>query len=235
MAASMDFSGQTKKSLSALGLTAVEIDPQLARIDVDGGTIELDLFKAEKLEKVVFCTINMQATGVVESTAMAWPDDEHNLPLLWCNLTIVPEVMNVPVFDFAPMMDIVVWPDYARRYTAGLSDLRENAFEQLGDTVIDKAVNLPSLSVYALSPYRLIANITSAGVEKTPPIAAAYIDAYISLVQGATALEDGPEKQFYLKKKAETRKLMKANDPGYHFMTDVFGEERTHAVFDIVF
>ncbi len=48
-------------------------------------------------------------------------------------------------------------------------------------------------------------------------------------------LNDGPEKQFYLtKKKAATRTLMKANDPGYPFMVSVFGEEK-QMVFDSVF
>ncbi len=235
MARTIDFAGQAKQSMSALALTALDLDPDLASIEVDRGTIDLEYFKTDKLEKVVFCTIRMHETGVVESTAMAWPDDEHNLPILWCNLTIVPEVMNVAVFDFAPMMDVVVWPEYAERYVAGISDLRDNALEALGDTVIDKATNLPSLSVYALSPYRLVANVTNEGIDRIPSIAKEYISAYISLLQSAPALNDGPKKQFYLKKKAATRKLMKANDPGYAFMVDVFGEEKTHKVFNIVF
>jgi len=98
MAASIDFVGQAKQSMSALRLTPIDLDPQLARIEAEGGTIELELFKADKLEKVVLCTINIQESGVVESTAMAWPDDNHNLPILWCNLTIVPSVVILPLF-----------------------------------------------------------------------------------------------------------------------------------------
>ena len=63
----------------------------------------------------------------------------------------------------------------------------------------------------------------------------AYISEYIALWEKASRLDDGPEKQFYLRKKAATRKLMKANDPGYAFMIDVFGEENTRKVFDSVF
>ena len=235
MSAFIDFAEQAKKSMSAIHLVPVDIDPELTRIEADGGTIDLELFKADKLEKIVFCTINMLETGVLESTAMVWPDDNHNLPILWCNLTIVPEVMNVPVFDFVPMMDIVVWPDYAEAYVAGVSDLRENALELFGETVRDKAVNLPSLSVYTLSPYRLVANITDEGINKTPEVLKAYITEYITLWEKASRLDDGPEKQFYLKKKAATRTLMKANDPGYPFMVSVFGEENTKKVFDSVF
>ncbi len=235
MAATIDFTGKAKEAMKPLGLEPATLDPQLARIEVSGGTIDLELFKADKIEKVVFCTIRIHEAGVLESTALAWPDDDHNLPILWCNLTIVPEVMNVPIFDFLPMMDIVVWPEYAQRYIAGISDLRDTALEILGDTVVDKATNLPSLSVYTLSPYRLVANITGEGIAKIPSIEDAYISAYISLVQKAASLDDGQEKQFFLRKKAATRKLMKANDPGYAFMVNVFGEETTHKIFEAIF
>jgi len=63
----------------------------------------------------------------------------------------------------------------------------------------------------------------------------AYITEYIKLWEKAPRLGEGPEKQFYLKKKAATRQLMKANDPGYAFMIDVFGEDKTVKVFDSVF
>ncbi len=235
MAATIGFADHAKQSMSALRLKLVDLDPQLSRIEVAGGTIGLELFKTNKLEKVVFLTIRMHETGVVESTAMAWPDDDNNLPILWCNLTIVPSVMNVPIFDFVPMMDIVVWPEYAERYIAGVSALRDNALEILGETVTDKAVNLPSLSVYALSPYRLIAKVTDDGIKKIPEVLKAYISEYIKLWEKTSMLDDGPGKQFYLKKKAATRKLMKANDPGYAFMINVFGEETTKKVFDCVF
>lgn len=235
MTASIDFAGLAKKSMGTFSLVPVDLDPGLARIEVEGGAIDLELFTADKLEKVVFCTIRMHESGVVESTAMAWPDDHHHLPILWCNLTIVPGVMNVPIFDFVPMMDIVVWPDYAERYIAGLSTLRDNALELLGDAVTDKAINLPSLSVYTLSPYRLVAKVTDEGVQKIPEVLKAYTGAYIALWKDASRLSDGPGKEFYLRKKAATRKLMKANDPGYAFMIDVFGEESTKEVFDSVF
>ena len=235
MTAAIDFADHAKKNMGALNLVPVDLDPKLARIKVDGGSIALDLFKTEKLEKIVLCTILMHETGVVESTAMAWPDDNHHLPILWCNLTIVPGVMNVPIFDFVPLMDMVVWPDYAERYIAGVSTLRDKGLELLGETVTDKAINLPSRSVYTLSPYRLVAKVTDEGVEKIPQILNSYITEYITLWEHTSGLDDGPEKQFYLTKKAATRKLMKANDPGYAFMIDIFGEESTKKVFDTVF
>jgi hypothetical protein len=235
MATIIDFAGEAKKVLQGLNLVEKQIDPRMRHIEAEGGTIDLELYTADKLSKVVFCTIRMHDTGVVEATAMAWPDDRHNLPIMWCNLTVVPGVMNVPIFDFVPMMDIVVWPEYAERYVAPVSDLKLKALEILGDTVIDKATELPSLSVYTLSPYKLVAMVTDAGIAKTAEVAREYIRAYIALAGEAGPVADADDKAYYLRKKAATRVLMKANDPGYPFMIDVFGEETTHAVFDLVF
>ena len=224
----------TKKAFMNIALSPVAIDEQLRAIHVPGGSVTLDIFRAEKFEKIVFCSITIEETGVVESTAMAWPDDEHNFPILWCNLTIVPEVMNVPVFDFIPLMDIIAWPEYAVQYIEGMDDLKADALEALGETIIQKAVDLPSRTVYALSPYKVIPMISQEGIELVPGIAANYIAAYLKLVQGAGTVE-GADRQYYLQRKQQLRTLMKANDPGYPFMIDVFGEETTHRVFDEVF
>ena len=51
----------------------------------------------------------------------------------------------------------------------------------------------------------------------------------------AEPLTAGEELDFCKRKKEATRKLMKENDPGYPFMVNVFGEEKTRKVFDIVF
>ncbi len=233
--AEKDFVAEAKKSMSSLPMKPVDIDPALKRIEVPGGTIDLEIFTADKIEKVVFCTIRMNDTGVVEATAMAWPDDSHNFPILWCNMTVVPEVMNVPIFDFIPMMDIVVWPGYAEKYVECIKDLKDNALEVLGDTVIDKATNLPSLSVYTLSPHKIVAMVNDAGVDLVPQAADGYMKKYIELWQEAAPLAEGDEKQYYLRKKAASSALMKANDPGYPFMVDVFGEDMTHRVFDAIF
>ena len=228
------FVQETKKAFMQLPLIDVAIDPGLRAVKADGGSIELEVFRAETFKKIVFCTIVIDETGVQESTAMAWPDDEHNFPILWCNLTIVPEVMNVPVFDFIPLMDIIAWPDYAAQYIEGMGDLKADALEVLGETIIHKAVDLPSRTVYALSPYKCIPMISQEGIARVPGLAAQYIAAYLKLVQGAGTVAS-PDRQYYLQRKEQLRRLMKANDPGYPFMIDVFGEETTHRVFEEVF
>ncbi|MEI6128426.1 MAG: hypothetical protein WCQ99_17925, partial [Pseudomonadota bacterium] len=158
MGTTIDFVQEAKKTLLTLPLQPAAIDPALQHIQKEGGTIDIEVFKADKFEKVVLCTINIFETEVVEASVLAWPDDNHNFPILWCNLTIVPSVMNVPIFDFVPLMDIVVWPGYAETYVAGIADLKEKALDIFGDTILNKAVDLPSLTLYTLSPYRTIIN-----------------------------------------------------------------------------
>jgi len=229
-----DFIAEAKKSLHTLPLHEVPPGKALRRIEAPGGVVDIEVFQCEKIEKVVLCSIRMYETGVLEQTVLAWPDEQHNFPILWCNLTIVPSVMNVPIFDFIPLMDIVAWPEYAQTYIAGIADLKAQALEKLGDTIIDKAVDLPSLTVYTLSPYRLVCNITDDGIDRVPEIVDAYIQAYAARWRAATPVS-GDERAFYLKKRAATRTLMKGNDPGYPFMVEVFGEENTAKIFDTVF
>lgn len=229
-----DFTQEAKKSLKILPLQPAAIDPALGHIEAPGGTIDIEVFTADKFEKVVVSTIKIHETGVLEQSVLAWPDERHNFPILWCNLTIVPSVMNVPIFDFVPLMDIVVWPEYAETYVAGIADLRAQALEILGDAVIDKAVQLPSLTIYTLSPYHAVINIKEEGIDRVPDIADAYIQAYGKLWQQAQPVA-GADLAFYQRKRAATRKLMKGNDPGYPFMLDIFGEDNTKKIFDAIF
>ncbi|MBN2106580.1 MAG: hypothetical protein JW832_04080 [Deltaproteobacteria bacterium] len=236
MAEGIQFAAEAKKSLEALlPLQPVALDPQLQHIKTAGGSVDIEFFRADKFEKIVLCTINIFETEVVEATVMAWPDDRHNFPILWGNLTIVPCVMNVPIFDFVPLMDTVLWPDYADTYIEGVNELKADSLELLGDTVLNKDVVLPSKTIYTLSPYRLIANIKEEGVALVPQITDAYIKAYVKLWEKAGPVGNAADLDHYAKKRSATRTLMKGNDPGYPFMIDAFGEEKTHKVFDIIF
>jgi hypothetical protein len=235
MNAKTDFILKAKDIFSTLVLSKVELDPEIRKIEADGGLIELEVYKTEKLEKIVFCFINIFDSGVIEATALAWPDDQYNFPVLWCNLTIVPSVMNVPVFDFIPLEDIVLHPEYADQYLDNLCELRSKALDLFGDTVIDKAIDLPSKTVYSLSPFNLVAMISDEGIPRVPKVAEEYINAYIEMSNNAVPITDEKIKEHSIRKKMAARALMKANDPGYPFMIAVFGEERTRRVFNIVF
>ncbi len=230
-----DFILKAKDIFSTLTLSKVELGPDIRKIEAAGGLIELEVYKTDKIEKIVFCFINIFDSGVIEATALAWPNDQYNFPVLWCNLTIVPTVMNVPVFDFIPLEDIVMQPEYADQYLDKLCELRSKALSVFGDTVIDKAVDLPSKTVYSLSPFSLVAMISDEGIPSVPKVAEEYISAYIEMSKNAVPISNERAKERSISKKMAVRGLMKANDPGYPFMVDVFGEERTRRVFDIVF
>jgi hypothetical protein len=229
-----DFITEVRKSLSAMPLQPVAIDPALKHIEMPGGGIDIEIYKADKLEKIVLSAITIKDPPVVEASILVWPDDNHNLPILWSNLTMVESIMNVPIFDFIPLMDIVMWPDYAETYVSGIADLKAKALEIFGDTVIDKSIDLSSLTVYTLSPYRAVIKISDDGVERVPEAADAYIQAYIQLWKKAMPVPKA-DMDFYRKKKEATRMLMKNNDPGYPLMIDVFGEENTKKIFDAIF
>lgn len=230
-----DFIEEAKKSFEKLPLQSVSIDKKLKHIEAKGGTVDLEVYKCEKIEKVVFSTIKIHETGVSDKTVIVWPDDTYYFPTLWCTLTVIPSVMNVPILDFVPLMDFVVWPEYARKYIKVINDLKTKAFEILADTIVDKAVDLPLLSVYTLSPYKVVVNISDEGIGRVPQVINEYIKAYTKLWQQAKQISEEAERDFYLRKKEATRKLMKGNDPGYPIMVDVFGKEKTCKVFDLVF
>jgi hypothetical protein len=229
-----EFIQEAKKSLGKLSPEEVTIDPELKRIEVEGGSIDLEVCKAEKVEKIVFCTIKIHATSVSEKSVIVWPADTFDLPVLWCNATQMPG-MNIPLFDFLPMMDIVLWPGYAHKYMTVLNDARQKALDIFGDTVTDKAFDLPSPVAHALSPYRLLVMLTDEGAGHIPEVASEYIQTYIKCWEKAEPLTASEELDFCKRKKEATRKLMKENDPGYPFMVNVFGEDKTRKVFDIVF
>jgi hypothetical protein len=153
------------------------------------------------LEKIVFCFINIFGSGVIEATVLAWPDDKYNFPVLWCNITIVPSVMNVPVFDFIPLEDIVLRPEYADQYLEDLCGLRTNALEILDETLIDKAVDLPSKTVYSLSPFNLVAMISDEGISYVPKAVEEYINAYIEMSNNAVPVADEKVKEQSIRKK----------------------------------
>lgn len=235
MADNLDLIFEAKKFLEKLPLESVSIDQGLKHIKVDGGTINLEVYKCEKIEKVVFVTIKIHETGVSDETIIIWPDDSYNFPFFWCTLTVLPSVMNVLILDFAPLMDFVVWPKYAEKYIQGINNLKTKAFEILSDTIVAKSVDLPSLSVYTFSPYRIVANILDEGIALLPQVLNEYLPAYIKHWQQAEQITENKNREFYLKKKEATRKLLKGNDPGYPIMVGVFGEEKTRKVFDFVF
>ena len=229
------FIAEAKQGLSAFALQPLTLNQCPSLIEAQGGSIRLEGYTADKFEKIVLCTIEIEATSLVETSVLAWPETGSDLPILWCNLTRVPHVMNVAVFDFLPVMDPVLQPKQTAAAIDGLRTLKATALTLLGDTLIDQAVMLPSRSVYALSPYNTVVNLSDAGLATLPDVLGRYLRAYHALWKQAPVVADLIDRDHRTRRLAAIRALMKANDPGFPFMVDVFGQEATEQVFDAVF
>ncbi len=234
MAEGREFIQSAKESLKALSLESVAVEESLQMIETDGGRIDLEVYKADKIEKVIFCTIKIFQPGISEKSVLIWPEDGYDIPLVWCNLTQMPG-MNVPILDLIPIRDIVLSPDYARRYMTKLKETRDKSLGILGDTVTDKAFDLSSIVSYALSPYKIIVVVNDEGAGRVGDVMGEYAGLFTRFWQEAERLDEETLVQEAKNKKEAVRKLMKGNDPGYPFMLKIFGEDNTHRVFDIIF
>ena len=229
-----DFISEVKKSLEQLPLREVAVDPELKRIEVEGGCIDIEMFKAEKIEKLTFSTIKIHESSVSEGSVLVWPEDTYDLPLFWCNLTQMPG-MNIFINDFSPLMDIVVWPQYGEKYLDDLLAIKDSAAEKLKDGMVEREFKLSTKTAWALSPHRTVFSLTDACIPRLVPIVDEYTKLYLKLWQDSASIEKNEEKKFCKRKKEALRKMMEENDPGYHFMVNIFGEDKTRKVFDLIF
>ena len=127
MANQSSFIAEAKHGLAAFTLQPLPLDQSLGLIEAKGGSIRLECYTADKFEKIVLCTIEIEATSLVEASVLAWPEAGYDLPILWCNLTRVPQVMNVAVFDFLPVMDPVLQPEQTAASIEGLRTLKASS------------------------------------------------------------------------------------------------------------
>ena len=228
------FISSGKKGLAQLSLQSVAIDPALINIEAEGGRMMLDIFRGDKISKVVFSVIEVSSLSLAEQSILIWPGDGYDLPVFFCNLTQMPG-MSFHIFDLIPVMDLVVWPRYGEKYLAGLPELRKKAVEHLKEGIAEKDFELTSPIAWTFSPYRILLKLTDEGVSRIVPVMKEYCRAYINLWQKAEPVRQPDEDAFCKRKKEALRKLMKENDPGYPIMVGIFGEENTKKQFDIVF
>jgi len=229
-----NFLEEVKKGFAGLALKEVELDPALRHIEVNGGRSGLEVFQSENIAKAVFSAIDIDSLPVCEQSVILWPAAHCDLPVFWCNLTQMPG-MNIHIFDLIPAMDIVLWPQYGRRYLMVLQELRAKAEELLGSEITDKNFAITSPVGWALSPCRILFKLTDAGSERLAPVLQAYCAAYSTFCRNAVPATDSAERDYAARRREAVRRLMKENDPGYPLMVKLFGEERTAQVFDIVF
>jgi hypothetical protein len=232
----IDFIGSAKNSFSSLMVTAVPFDEQLRHYETEGGSIDLEVYTSDKIEKIVFSSINIDATGVSEESVFIYPAAGYEFPVFWANMTRMFGIVNIIIFDFMPLQDLVMTPSYGVEYMNPLYETKQQVMDEiLKNTVKDKAYEFPSQAMYAYSPYRVIATVSIFGAIRIADIINAYSSTYLNLLEAAAELGPGSQLDYATQKHAALRELLQTNDPGYPFMIKTFGEEITQRVMDVIF
>ena len=234
MSAPINFIEKVQQSLAGLNLKPLMIDPVISSLDVEGGRIKLEVFTADKISKAVFSTIEIDSMSVSEQSVIIWPRDGYDLPIFWCNLTQMPG-LSFDIFDLIPLMDIVVWQEYGEKYLLKLPELRQKTEELLSSGITEKNFTLSSLVGWTFSPYRILFKLNEEGVAALAPVVQEYAAVYLDCYKKAEPVAQQEERTFAMRKREAARKIMKENDPGYPLMTNLFGEDRTAKIFDVVF
>jgi hypothetical protein len=231
----IDFIGSAKTSLSTFMDESVAVDESLAHYEGEGGTIELDVYTGDKIEKIVFSSIQIESTGVSEESVFIYPAEGYEFPVFWANMTRF-SVITILIFDFLPLQDLVMTPSYGEQYMEPLAETKALVMDEvLKRTVRDKAVSYASPFMYVYSPYKMLAQVSIPGAMRIAEVVDAYADAYISLCDNATVLEVGERRSYAEKKHTSLRDFLSQNDPGYPYMIEAFGEEKTKEIMDVIF
>lgn len=232
----IDFIGSAQDSFSSLMYCPVPFDEELRHYEAEGGTIDLDVYTSDKIEKIVFSSIQIEETGVSEESVFIYPAAGYEVPVFWANMTRMFGIINILIFDFMPLQDIVMTPGYGQTYLEPLNATKAQVMDEiLKRTVKDKAVEFSSLAMYAYSPYKMVIQVSSFGALRIADVVDAYSATYLDLLEDAAALAPGPQLNYATQKHAALRELLRTNDPGYPFMVKTFGEEVTQRVMDVIF
>ena len=207
---------------------------ELVIIEFEGGRINLEVYNTEKIEKAVFSSIKVNKISVSEESVIVWPEDGYDLPVMWLNLTRMTS-MNIAVFDFIPLMDIVVWEEYGENFLPELIGAKKRALEAFKGEIIEKDFDISSIVSWALSPCKMVLQLTDEGIFLIPTVINDYCSIYLDLWKSASLFTDKGELEFCKRKKKAVRNFIKENDPGYPIMVSIFGEEKTNKVFAAIF
>lgn len=233
----VNFIDDMKEHLAVYMDEKVELDPSFSRVDTEGGTIDIDIYRSEKIERLVFSSIHIEETGAYDESVFIYPREGYDFPVLWANLSRFPSFgFNLLIVDFIPLQDIVINPNYGTEYLESLKETKTKVLDELlKGAVLDKAVDVRSLAVYALSPYKTTIMLASHGLGNLSDALKEYCETYILNVELSEMLEDQTDKEYAATKLDSFLTLLKENDPGYEYMINAFGQEITDGVFDIIF
>jgi hypothetical protein len=236
-AQTIDFIGSAKSSFSSLMTTAVPFDEQLRHYETaDGSSIDLDVYTSDKIEKIVFSSIHIAETGVWEESCFIYPAEGYEFPVFWANLTRFGDNINILIFDFLPLQDLVMSPEYGQTYLEPLNETKDYVRKKIIRFAMrDKAVEFSSMAMYTYSPYKMVARVAPHGAARIGDILDAYADTYLSLIDESQELSEGDARDYATEKHSTLRSLLMTNDPGYPFMIGTFGEEITLNLMEEIF
>lgn len=229
------FIDSAKTNFSTFMQTPVPFDETLQHYATDNGSIDLEVYTSDAIEKIVFSSIKIKSTGVTEESVFIFPKEGYEFPVFWANMTSF-SIINILIFDYLPLQDLVMTPVYGETYMEPLKETKTAVMDTiLKRTVRDKAVDFSSLAVYAYSPYKMVVRVSMWGKNRVAAVVDAYATNYKSLVQSSTPLPEGDARTYATQKLAALRKLMRENDPGYKYMLKAFGAEKTEKIMDVIF
>lgn len=231
----IDFIGSAKNSLSALMEQPVSIDEKYNHYEAEGGSIDIEVYAADKIEKIVFSSIQIEATNVSEESVFIYPAAGYEFPVFWANMTRF-SFITLFIFDFLPLQDLVMSPDYGQQYIQPFKTAKDTVMDDiLKNTVRSEALELDTLAMYTYSPYKMVVMVSLLGALRVADVVEAFSSAYIELCNDSQELAEGAALEYATGKLSALRSLLKENDPGYPFMVEAFGETVTRDVMDIIF
>lgn len=231
----LDFIGSAQNTFATLMDETVPFDERFEYYAVEGGSIALSVYTSDKIEKIVFSSIKIESTGVSEESVFIYPAANYEFPVFWANMTRF-SFINILIFDFMPLQDLVMTPTYGDTYMEPLNTTKQAVLDDiLGRSVRDKAVEFSSKAMYAYSPYKMVARVSLFGALQIDAILDAYGTQYLSLLDSAEVVSGSERRAYATQRLAALRSLLRENDPGYPFMLDVFGETTTQEIMDIIF
>ncbi len=234
-AQTLDFIGSAKQSLSTFMQETVPFDEKYEHYEGDGGSIDLEVYTADKIEKIVFSSIQIEETNVSEESVFIYPAEGYEFPVFWANMTRF-GIMTIFIFDFLPLQDLIMSPEYGEQYIQPLKTTKDTVTgDILKNKIRDKSLELDSLAMYVYSPYRMVVMVSFLGALKVAEVVDAYAQSYISLCNAAQELPDGDARDYATDKLAALRNLLKENDPGYPIMVETFGEAATLEIMEVIF
>jgi len=178
-------------------------------------------YKMGKCEKICLCNCILM-NKILTSAVIAIPQDGYDFPMLVLEYSETDNTISV-VVDFVPMVDLVMYEDYRTKYLDHLDQYwtKYNALKGM-------APNRFAWTRMMFSPYYLSGAVpkeNEQNIKDCLDIIKNYFHLWMELHEKAEPLEDEKAKEYVKARKAQIRKIFRANDEGAKSMVQMVGSE----------